>query len=286
MRILTRVVHQFAYQMSRKLSVSSFFERIGFPLKSVRWSWGAQAGRIILLRAWRDDISPNGRYIAVLKGWRKSHGLKERVAHLGEIEQGGAAAYVLLATAVESSGGARRIGDYRDDAVFAVKKLKRCDNGQIFAELGESVPLKQLRRHARSFVTMSSRGLKNNAIMQARVERFAQVAIRSDQRKFRARVFQACGGRCVISQCDIPEALDAAHIHGRHWRDGYNSHADGLLLRKDLHALYDAKLLKFGPDGRVRLSPDTGGHYAPFKSVRLNASAYCFVTVVPDGGEE
>lgn len=94
-----------------------------------------------------------------------------------------------------------------------------------------------------------------------RAKRFAQVEVRPDQQAFRKAVFMACGGACVVSGCDVPEALDAAHLDGRDWRQGHNTAADGILLRKDLHALYDRGLLRLA-NGRVELDASTRPHYA------------------------
>lgn len=53
-----------------------------------------------------------------------------------------------------------------------------------------------------------------------RAKRFAQVEVRPDQQAFRKAVFMGCGGVCVVSGCDVSEALDAAHLKGRDWRQG------------------------------------------------------------------
>lgn len=50
-------------------------------------------------------------------------------------------------------------------------------------------------------------------------------------------------GACGVTGCTIRAALDAAHRAGRDWRQRHNSGDDGLLLRKDIHALYDAELV-------------------------------------------
>ncbi|MGG2041265.1 hypothetical protein [Burkholderia gladioli] len=65
----------------------------------------------------------------------------------------------------------------------------------------------------------------------ARAARYLNVEIRQDQPAFRKAVFEAYGGRCAVSGCDIPEALEAAHLHGRNWRAGHNAATDGILLR-------------------------------------------------------
>ncbi len=107
--------------------------------------------------------------------------------------------------------------------------------------------------------------------LEERAKRFAQVEVRTQQGAFRKAVFLACEGRCVISGCSIPEALEAAHLEGRSWRDGHNSASDGILLRRDLHALYDAGLLSFSEDMLVQLSPAVRDHYGAFEGVVLAA---------------
>ena len=96
---------------------------------------------------------------------------------------------------------------------------------------------------------------------EQRAARFAQVEVRSQQAAFRLAVFRACEGRCVVSGCDVPEALEAAHLEGRDWREGRNSAEDGILLRRDLHTLYDRGLLVIRQDGRVELDVRVRQHY-------------------------
>lgn len=105
---------------------------------------------------------------------------------------------------------------------------------------------------------------------EQRVSRFAEVEVRTHQRTFRVAVFRACGGRCVISGCDVPEALEAAHLLGREWKQGHNSAADGILLRRDLHTLYDRGLLEIGEDGVVHLAAPLYDHYKSLKSTSVS----------------
>ncbi|MBN3783263.1 HNH endonuclease [Burkholderia sp. Ac-20345] len=101
-----------------------------------------------------------------------------------------------------------------------------------------------------------------------RVARYMNVEVRQDQPAFRKSVFDAYGGRCAISDCDIPEALEAAHLHGRDWRAGHNDAADGILLRRDLHALYDRDLLQLA-EGIACFDPDVVHHYAHLEGVTV-----------------
>lgn len=97
--------------------------------------------------------------------------------------------------------------------------------------------------------------------LEQRAARFARQEVRPEQAAFRKRVYVAYAGKCVISGCDIRRALDAAHIKGRKWRSGHNKASDGVLLRKDLHALYDAGLLEIGKDGSVSIAREAKAHY-------------------------
>jgi hypothetical protein len=95
----------------------------------------------------------------------------------------------------------------------------------------------------------------------ARAARFARVKVRPGQARFRRAVFLACNGQCVLTGCSLDKALDAAHKAGRFWQLGHNRAGDGILLRKDLHALYDAGRLKIDKDGVVILDPAVAEHY-------------------------
>ncbi len=65
---------------------------------------------------------------------------------------------------------------------------------------------------------------------------------RRGQQSFRAALLAAYGSRCAISGCDAVEALEAAHIVP--YRGAGSHHPqNGLLLRADLHSLFDLGLL-------------------------------------------
>jgi hypothetical protein len=64
----------------------------------------------------------------------------------------------------------------------------------------------------------------------------------------------AYGGRCCVTGCDVEEALEGAHIDPFE-NESHDHPANGLLLRKDLHALFDKTLIAVNPlDGKVRLA--------------------------------
>lgn len=77
---------------------------------------------------------------------------------------------------------------------------------------------------------------------------------RRGQAAFKKELMEHFGGRCVISGCALEILLDAAHIEpyarGKHY-----GVRNGLLLRKDLHALFDARLLDIRSNGKAYFAP-------------------------------
>jgi hypothetical protein len=166
-------------------------------------------------------------------------------------------------------------------ALIVDKETHRCSDG--FAEEFGIVDDQAERRRLYAYWALPKGGPEDNVgpapapptadpnSLEERAKRFAQVEVRTEQGAFRKAVFLGCGGRCVVSGCSIPEALDAAHLEGRSWRDGHNAASDGILLRRDLHALYDAGLLTLADDMLVRLSPTVREHYGALEGVDVAA---------------
>ena len=69
-----------------------------------------------------------------------------------------------------------------------------------------------------------------------------QVARRLGQIGFRRELIRAYGGRCAITGCDVSAVLEAAHI-SPYRGPGTNHVTNGLLLRSDIHLLFDQGLL-------------------------------------------
>lgn len=81
-----------------------------------------------------------------------------------------------------------------------------------------------------------------NSILDGRKRAIASVVRRRGQPEFRRRLIKLYEGRCAISGCDAIEALEAAHIMP--YRGPETNHpSNGILLRADLHTLFDLGLL-------------------------------------------
>lgn len=83
-------------------------------------------------------------------------------------------------------------------------------------------------------------------IEDAREKILTNIVIRRGQSGFRNSLIKAYRGCCAISGCDVPEALEAAHIHP-YKGDKTNTVSNGLLLRADLHTLFDQNLIAINP---------------------------------------
>jgi len=91
-------------------------------------------------------------------------------------------------------------------------------------------------------------GLSND--YDARLRVYRQIVARSGQPGFRAALLEAYQGRCAITGCDAPAALEAAHLRPYRGPDS-NTVTNGLLLRADIHTLLDLRLLAPDPVTRT-----------------------------------
>lgn len=82
---------------------------------------------------------------------------------------------------------------------------------------------------------------------------FREISTRRGQPAFRKQLLVAFHGRCCVSGSEVLDVLEAAHIIPFSETADY-SLMNGLLLRSDIHTLFDLNLLKITPDGRVDLS--------------------------------
>jgi len=89
-----------------------------------------------------------------------------------------------------------------------------------------------------------------------RDRQLVQVATREGQDTFRNALLDAYGERCAITAFDAPQALEAAHIYP-YRGPATNRVSNGLLLRSDLHRLFDRGALAVDEtDFRILLRPD------------------------------
>jgi len=89
----------------------------------------------------------------------------------------------------------------------------------------------------------------------ARQKKLIEQMRRPDQQLFSKRIRRNYRDKCAVTGCVTPAALEAAHISIKNRLDD-NSLANGILLRSDIHALFDRLLITLSEDGtRIQVSP-------------------------------
>lgn len=107
-------------------------------------------------------------------------------------------------------------------------------------------------------------------VVDGRDRILASIVRRRGQPEFRRKLLEAYGGRCAITSCDVEDALEAAHIVP--YRGPETNHpANGILLRADIHTLFDLGLLAIDTSTMtVVVAPSlTGTTYAGLAGKRL-----------------
>lgn len=107
-------------------------------------------------------------------------------------------------------------------------------------------------------------GLDPRGITDARRRGLRAIVARRGQARFRRELLSAYGGRCAITRRDAVPALEAAHIVA-YRGPGANVLANGLLLRADVHTLFDLGHLGIDPDAGHQVVIEAGlrhGSYA------------------------
>lgn len=84
------------------------------------------------------------------------------------------------------------------------------------------------------------------SIIETRRRIVREVNLRRGQAQFRNRLIRQYGNTCQISRCAFPGLLEAAHIMP-YAKSNDNGARNGLLLRSDLHTLFDLWLLAVHP---------------------------------------
>lgn len=89
-------------------------------------------------------------------------------------------------------------------------------------------------------------------VVDGRKRVLAEVVRRRGQPRFRKALLEAYGGKCAVTGCQVESVLEAAHIiayAGDHTNDVRN----GILLRADIHTLFDLGHLKIDANCIIHL---------------------------------
>ncbi|HXN18464.1 MAG TPA: HNH endonuclease [Candidatus Binatus sp.] len=89
-----------------------------------------------------------------------------------------------------------------------------------------------------------------------RYRKLIEQLTRPEQRRFREKIRELYRNKCAVTGCITQTVLEAAHISTRKGVDD-NSPQNGILLRADVHALFDSFLIALSEDGtRLEVSSE------------------------------
>ena len=97
----------------------------------------------------------------------------------------------------------------------------------------------------------------------------AAIWSRRGQPDFRVRLLDAYNSRCAITGCEVVDALEAAHISPFAKEQAYGI-SNGILLRSDVHTLFDLFLLSIDPDSwTVYIAPALSISYGAIDGIKM-----------------
>ncbi|WP_448325579.1 HNH endonuclease [Sulfitobacter sp. M13] len=127
-----------------------------------------------------------------------------------------------------------------EGVAYPVKPLGRLANELAGNPMTDNPITNVFRRHFEKLGFQLIENANNEAEIAAeRQRRLADVWQRPGQAKFRHKVFEMFGARCLISGCEALAVLEAAHIIPVSCGGGDEAW-NGIPLRADLHRLFDA----------------------------------------------
>ena len=174
-----------------------------------------------LIECWRDRVP-----VGVMRQVSRDPTVRYRILGLAMVN-GWDAGYFFL-EGFSSSGIGRRKGPAGEIEFLATQERLLCETNGVFDP---------------------------TSLIDGRQRMVASIVRRQGQPRFRADLIEAYRGRCAISDYDVTETLEAAHILPYHG-PATNQLPNGLLLRGDLHTLFDLGLIAVDSSSReVLMAP-------------------------------
>ena len=144
----------------------------------------------------------------------------------------------------------------------------------IFSDLQKlclpSAPDKKLIRHQKQLASVAVDQFDPANIEEGKKKILTSIAVRRGQPKFRSELMTLYDGQCLVSGCRINEVLQAAHIVPYRGPET-NKIDNGLVLRSDIHDLFDEFLITINPsDLKIIVSTSLNGtEYEGYRSQEL-----------------
>lgn len=121
-----------------------------------------------------------------------------------------------------------------------------------------------------SQISQVSSDFQPSSIEDARTFVARTIAMRQGQPQFRAELLEAYSRRCAVTGTDAIQALEAAHIRPFAGPDT-NHIQNGMILRSDIHSLFDRGLVGVEPDDYSVVISDvlSNSSYSDYEQMRI-----------------
>jgi hypothetical protein len=299
-------------------SITKFLARLGFPLHNTRWSWGARSDLGVLLTTWTDDLDESGRFVRVI-GWRSQArspaGLNERLDHLRTLWSGGLAGYAILATAQDTKAQPRKIQSYDSENVRAIVSLAALPDGSIWAELGEDVSVKRLKKHAANHRLVPAEGVFPIVSVPSKAFKVSSAAYVAKLPAMRRWLIDVAGRRGIVTYAEARTPFGLRTLEHRHAMDRIGHECldagepiltslivdettgrcsegfvkefrrDDVAERQDCYAFWSPNSDSFvppSPEGSVFAKSTSGAGTAPGGDLRERAARFAKVAARPE----
>lgn len=224
-----------------------------------RWSLGFvrfSNVTLLLVTLEKDDGGYDDRFEGEQFHWQSQYRQNRKSKALVDIKNGSVPA--LLFVRIWAKGGktaepfhylgevslASMEGDQPVDCVFDVKESlqDRSDSINQILRWRPLQPTDELGAALFQAREMAEQEAEVHNGEDRRDKELRAIFVRRGQRAFRRKLLKAYGKTCAVTGCKITELLEAAHI-SPYRGDHTNKVSNGLLLRADIHTLFDLGLL-------------------------------------------
>jgi hypothetical protein len=133
------------------MNISSFFEKLGAPLRVNRQSWGAvrEKDGAVFLRVWQDRKMVKDKTPVMMVTHREKYvndqnnfGFKERLEHV-ELIRNGAKCFIVMCKVKDREAMPRTIETFNDKEIFVGGDILEID-GETWVKVHSRVPVEEV----------------------------------------------------------------------------------------------------------------------------------------------
>jgi hypothetical protein len=206
----------------------------------------------VILLNWPDYHSRNFADVLPLSLFSTT-GMRKGIVHAVRHKNGGVYSAKCDVTVRQQEAdldyAAHRAFNLRHEMLLGITRLKFSDTDRTDVEAAQwkSANATTFEDCAKALVILSAPpSTPYKPPTASAAKRLQMIRERPGQIKFRRDLKAAYEQRCCISGCGVSEALEGAHIDA-YIAPGSDSLQNGLLLRRDIHALFDRDLIAIEP---------------------------------------